>query len=205
MCVCMLMCIHTWVYKCYVFVYMFICVGVHVSVCIHMYMCARFHDMVTRIGKMHTLLSSSFFVLQHRTEMFIDPFQISSNFSGSVFIQVLCKSGHTHSRLVADQKAYPSLDTFDSSALTVCLPPSHTVVPSLHPCCCRTCSVQHQHHPLPPQVLLVRQRQKRAMLDFPCAPPMQSASQRLQEMFPDRPHNVLPLVPGKPHLLVNHR
>ena len=177
--------------------------GVHVSVCIHVYMCAQFHDMVTRIGKMHTLLSSSFFFLQHGTEMFTDPFQISSNYSGSSFIWVLRKSGHAHSRLVAEKKAYPSLDTFDSSVLT--LTPSRTIVPSPRPCCRHTGSVQHQHRPLPPQALLVRQRQKRAMLDFPCAPPMQSASQRLREMFPDRPDNVLPLVPGKSHLLVNNR
>ena len=227
MCECVRMCffVSMCVFLCgYVSVHSCVCVDVFVCecscvcvnaicLCIYIHMCGcsclcvhshvRFHGMVTRIGKLHTLLSSSFFVLQHRTEMFIDPFQISSSYSGSLFIQVLRKSGHIRSRLVADQKAYPSMDTFDSSVLTPSL--SRTVVPSLHPCCRHAGSVQHQHHPLPPQALLVRQRQKRAMLDFPCAPPMQSASQRLREMFPDRPDNVLPLVPGRPHLLVNNR
>ncbi|KAL8566161.1 hypothetical protein ACOMHN_041316 [Nucella lapillus] len=55
------------------------------------------------------------------------------------------------------------------------------------------------------KALKVRQRQKRAMLAFPCAPPMQAANERLQTMYPDRPEHAPSLVPGKAALLVNHR
>ncbi|XP_070193610.1 germinal-center associated nuclear protein-like isoform X2 [Littorina saxatilis] len=55
------------------------------------------------------------------------------------------------------------------------------------------------------KALIVRQRQKRAMLDFPCAPPMGPASRRLRDMFPDRPAHLSALVPGKAALMVTDR